>query len=874
MGLNSGTRLGAYEIVALLGAGGMGEVYRAKDTRLKREVAIKVLPDAFANDPERLARFQREAELLATLNHPNIAQIHGLEDRALVLELVDGPTLADRITQGAIPIDEALAIAKQIAEALEAAHERGVIHRDLKPSNIKVTPNGKVKVLDFGLAKAISADASTPSNLSMSPTITSPAMTLGGVILGTAAYMSPEQARGKAVDKRADIWAFGCVLYEMLTGRGAFEGDDVSDTLAAILRADPAWQLLPETVPPSVVRLLHRCLAKDRQRRLADIADAILDLHDAQAEGVVPPQRDRIRPPRATPWIAATIAATIIAAVAVAVGIRRPPTAPAFRTSLVMGVATAEGPGLSGIAISPDGTRVVYRGSTQMGGTSQLFLRQLDRYAVTPIRGTERGTSPFFSPDGAWLAFIAEGKLKKVELSGATPIVICDAPGAGHGGTWSSSDTILFAASGNLGLMKVSAGGGVPELVTHSDPKRERLHRWPTFLRDGKTFVFVDVPNSNFEESTIYARSLDTGQQVEVTKGGTRPRILPTDHLILARSASLVALPLSPRWPHRAGVATGVDEARLTMTPNGVAQYDVSNNGVLVYVPAQQSEINRTLAWVDRRGNVSEIPGLRQPINGIAVAPDGKRVALSLNDQNRDIWIYEFDRGALQRLTSGPGVESNPLWTADGRRVAYSVNNSQIFWKPIDASAPEQLLLKGDTPGSFPQSWTKDGRQLVYQRGIGQGFNDLWALPLDGDRQPKPVIETPFDEIGAALSPDSKWIAYQSNESGRGEIYIRPFTASGGRLQVSVDGGTFAAWSPNGRELFFRSGDRMMASAISTTSALTAAPPQFLFSWPLDGRFSVAPDGKRFLMVKGEAVSSAHLNLVVNFFSEVRQRAK
>jgi serine/threonine-protein kinase len=872
MPLNTGSRVGSYEIVALIGAGGMGEVYRARDTRLKRDVAIKVLPDVFANDAERLARFQREAELLATLNHPNIAQIHGIEDRALVLELVEGPTLADRIAQGPIPIGEALVIGRQIADALEAAHERGVIHRDLKPANIKISGDGKVKVLDFGLAKAIAADPSAPSNISMSPTITSPAMTMGGVILGTAAYMSPEQARGKPVDRRADIWAFGCVAYEMLTGRLAFDGDEVSDTLAAILRSDPAWQSLPPETPPSAIRLLRRCLEKDRHKRLADIADAILDVKDAQAE-IAQPVAERLETKRPTRWIIATIAAIVVAALALSAAMWPSPQPSPVRSSLVLPVSTAEGAAQAGIAISPDGSRVVYRGSTVTGGTSQLFLRHLNQYEIAPIRGTDRATSPFFSPDGEWLGFIADGKLRKVRLSGGVPSVICDAPGTGHGGTWSRSGFILFATSGNLGLMKVPANGGVPELVTHSDPKRERLHRWPTFLPDGNAFVFVDMPSANADQSTIYVRSLDSGEQIELTQGGTRPRVLPTGHLVLARTGSLVAMPMSPRWPHTTGVGVDLGESKLASTPNGVAQYDISDGGTLVYIPGMQTQLDRTLAWVDRSGNISEIPGLRRPINNVALSPDGKRVAISLNDDARDIWIYEFDRRALMRLTSGPGVKNNPVWTPDGKRVAFSINNSQIFWKPIDASAPEEVLVKGEAPGNFPQSWTKDGRLLLFQRGIGSGFNDLWVLPMDGTREPKSAVATPFDEIDAEFSPDDKWIAYQSSESGRAEVHIRPFPGPGGRLQVSVDGGTSPTWSPDGRELFFKTGDRVMVSAISTTPTLSASPPQVLFNTPFDGRFSVAPDGKRFLIVKGDAVQSAHLNIVMNFFTEINRRS-
>jgi serine/threonine-protein kinase len=471
MSLSAGTKLGAYEIVALIGAGGMGEVYRARDTRLKREVAIKVLPDAFAHDAERLARFQREAELLATLNHPNIAQIHGIEDRALVLELVEGPTLADRIARGPMPIDEALPIAKQIAEALETAHERGIIHRDLKPANIKLTADRTVKVLDFGLAKALDPSAYPHVDLSQSPTITSPAMTMGGVILGTAAYMSPEQAKGKLVDKRSDIWSFGCVFYEMLTGRRAFEGEEVSDTLAAILRSEPAWRYLPEPMPPSAHRLLERCLEKDRRKRLAAAADVILELDDALIEAARPPTTTRAR--HTKPWIVSTLVTAMIAIAALGIPLWRSSTPPAIRSSLVMAVSTPEFAGLSGIAISPDGSQIVYRASTVAGGMPQLFLRYLNQYDVVPIRGTERATSPFFSPDGEWLAFIADGKLKKTRVSGGVPVIICDAPGAGHGGSWSRADTILFAVSGNLGIMRVNANGGVPQLVTHSDAKRE-----------------------------------------------------------------------------------------------------------------------------------------------------------------------------------------------------------------------------------------------------------------------------------------------------------------------------------------------------------------------------------------------------------------
>ncbi len=873
MSLEPGSRLGAYEIVALIGAGGMGEVYRARDTRLKREVAIKVLPDAFVTDPDRLARFQREAELLATLNHPNIAQIHGVEEGALILELVDGPTLADRVAHGPMPLDEALSIARQIAEALEAAHDRGIIHRDLKPANVKITNDGKVKVLDFGLAKASQASDSglRASNLSLSPTITSPAMyTHAGIILGTAAYMSPEQARGKPLDRKTDIWSFGCVLFEMLSGTPVFgETDTASDAIAAVLKGEPNWAAIPAETPPAVRKLLERCLQRDTQKRLPHIGIARLELEEGPARSAVP----QPGPARRSAMMAAAImGAAVLGAGIVFLAMRGNQPQRLMRTSLAISASAPLAPSIAAIAISPNGRRIVFRGGSPSSG--RLYLRDLDQFKAVVLRGTEGASSPFFAPDGEWIAFFAEGKLKKVRFDGSTPVDICLASGLGHGGAWAANDFIIFASSGQSSLFRVSANGGRAEpFTTVKGDSRDRLHRWPTLMPDDKSLLFVDAEVAQFTQSRIVAKSLETGEERTIASGGTRPRMLSTGHLIVARNGTLVAMPIESRWPYATGAAIELGEGTIHAQANGVAQFDISRDGTLVYVPVDDEQPMQTLAWVDRRGSATDVPELRKVIvSNIALSPDETRVALTLDERGRNIWVFDLVRGALTRLTFNITTAANPIWTPDGDKLAYSVNNRQISMKRADGSGDEEVLIKGDAPGNFPHSWSPDGRTLLFQRGVGQGFNDLWTLPLDGDRRAVQLFNTPFDETSGSFSPDGRWILYQSNESGRPEIYVKRYGASGERTQLSANGGTQPRWSYDGREVFYQADEHIMAVSVEGTERLTVSPPRRLFPWPYEARFTVSRSG-RFLMVRGDQDQGVtQLNLVVGWSEVLTQR--
>jgi serine/threonine-protein kinase len=870
MPINPGDNLATYEILSQIGAGGMGEVYRARDTKLGREVAIKVLPEAFAKDVERLARFEREARILASLNHPNIATIHGLElsgtTRFLVMELVPGETLADRIKRGAIPVDEALPLFRQVAEGLAAAHEEGVVHRDLKPANIKLTPDDKVKVLDFGLAKATIGTPS--SDLSESPTITR-AATETGVILGTAGYMSPEQARGKTVDKRTDIWAFGCCLYEALTGRVTFQGDTLSDTIASVLRQDPDWQALPETTPRSIRRLLARCLQKDPRRRFRDAWDVRVEI--GEAEPAVTPAKaiGAQRARRTMPWVAALVFALLATAIGIWSWISPGPSSTGAVTRLRLPT-----PPLAEwfrmLAISPDGTRLAFIG--ELNGTTQIFLRSLDRLEAKPMEGTEGALiNVFFSPDGEWVGFFADDKLKKVSVAGGAPVTLCDAPRAFHA-AWAPDDRIYFEEYAHVRgrVLSVSAAGGTPQAV--STPE-EVSHRPLEVLPGGKALLIAVARNTwdGFEGLEIGAFSLETGEYRTLIERAHRGSYARTGHLVFSRAGTLLAAPFDVGRLEVTGPAVPVLEG--LPGPFG-RPFRISENGTLVYVP-QRTEPGGTLVWVNREGEARPVTDVRRGYQQLRISPDGQRIAVEiLWEGNYDIWIYDIPRGTLTRLTVAESLEGIPEWSSDGKRVAFFSDRDPpgVYWKPIDGSGPTERLTDA---GDHPESWSPDGRVLAFGKG-----DDLWMLPMEGERKPEPFLDTPFRELGASFSPDGQWIAYHSDESGRWEVYVRAYSGPGGKWQLSTHGGLFAVWSPDGREIFYRTEDKkVMVVPLQLTPEFRAGKPKMLFEdrfvyinhrWR---NYDITPDGQRFLMVEGaEEGPPTEIVVVFNWFEELKRR--
>ncbi len=864
-----GRTLGHYHIEEKIGAGGMGEVYRARDTRLGRDVAIKVLPEAFARDPERLARFEREAQLLASLNHPNIAAIYGLEQsdgvRFLVLEFVAGETLA-----GPLPMEEALRLCRQIAEALEAAHEKGIVHRDLKPANIKVTPEGKVKVLDFGLAKAFTAEAAA-ADLSHSPTLTD-AATRAGIILGTAAYMSPEQARGKPVDKRTDIWAFGCVLYELLTGKQAFGGDTVTDCTAAILTREPDLSALP---PGSPMDLLRHCLQKDLKLRLRDIGDMSLITQPAPSipQSVI---RSPGRPQLG--WIVAALIALAAAGVTIWLGrAPRPAQRPLARLTMTFPpAAPLFGGPLPMFAVSPDGSRMVYVASR--GGSTQLYMRALDQLEPSPIAGTEGALIPFFSPDGQWIGFLDGAKLKKVAGTGGAPVSLCEA--GVRGASWGSDGMIYFPPDPVGGISRVPAAGGARQPVTKTS-KGEPGHRWPDALPGGKAVLFSIWTGAGFDNARIALHVLETGERRVLVEGGSYPRYAPTGHIVYIGSAGLMAVPFDLRKLQVTGSPTAVQEGVMASSAIGSAQFSLSGDGSLFYIPGGGPRADFTLEWVDRKGTARPITETRRAFAAPRLSPDGQKVVTTIEETSRDVWVHDIQRGTTARLTF-EGDSLGPVWSPDGKRIVYGAIRGgmppKLFWRPADGSGPEEQLTIGEKP-QFPDAFSSDGRWLAFsQISPGTGW-DLGVLPLEGDspRRASPLVETAFNEMGAAFSPDARWFAYYSNESGPYQIYVQPFPGPGGKWQISQEGGTQPAWVRD--EIFYRNGDKIMAVTVKTQPTFAVERPRLLFerrfetaSFP--GRFyDVSRDGQRFVLVRGAGQAGAtSLNVVLNWFEELKRR--
>jgi eukaryotic-like serine/threonine-protein kinase len=838
MPLAPGTRLGPYEIVALIGAGGMGEVYRARDAKLNRDVAVKVLPELFALDPDRLARFEREAQSLAALNHPNIAQVFAVLDHpaALVMELVDGEDLSAVLGRSAMPLAEILPIARQIAEALEAAHELHIVHRDLKPANIKVRPDGTVKVLDFGLAKVMDPAAASSADAMKSPTLTARATQLG-TIIGTAAYMAPEQAKGKAVDKRADIWAFGAVLYEMLAGRRAFEGDDISSTLAAVLMKDPDWTALPAGAPSAVVTLLHRCLERDPKARLRDIGEARLLLGSPDAVRAQPAPA----PARAAaaggwaPWCVAAIAGA--AAVAFALlwtGSReRPPQAERIEASL------APPPGHSigaGFALSPDGHRLVFEAVDEDTGALSLWIRELASATPVKISGSDGAAFPFWSPDGAKVAFFAEGKLKKTDLQGSPPEVICDAPSP-RGGAWGPDGTIVFAGTFRTGLEKVDAGGGTPVPLTSLDAARhEKSHRWPAFLPDGRHILFVAQTaeaSAKDDASTIEALELSTGKRTRLVAANSSPLYSAAGFLLFWRDGALRAQAFDANQLAVSGPVTLVASG-VAFDSNELVHATVSASGTLIY-STNVSTSRSVLVLTDRAGRpVRTIADSVLLEGGLALSHDGSRLAAAVTAdgaRDTDIWIYDLLRGTTSRLTFDEGGDRYPLWSSDDTQLVYtndSRNDGIVFRRFTDGRGQAEQIASNAT-GLWAWSLARDGTWLVAATVAAATGFDLVRYDIAG-KASTPLVSTQFAEEAGALSPDERWLAYQSDETGRPEVYVRSLAQDGGRWRISSLGGTTPLWRQDGRELYFVTPrGQLMAVGVEAGAAFRPSAPHELF---------------------------------------------
>jgi eukaryotic-like serine/threonine-protein kinase len=902
------------EVLETIGRGGMGEVYRARDTKLGRDIALKVLPRmriglgtsaergvfGAQSDDDQLARFKREAQVLASLNHPNIAAIHGLEEsdgiHALVLELVAGPTLADRLEEGPIPLEDALPIARQIAEALEAAHERGIVHRDLKPANIKLRPDGTVKLLDFGLAKILQPDVMVDGDIGGSSTLTSPSLVRHGVILGTAAYVSPEQARGREADRRSDIWAFGAVLYEMLSGRRAFPGDDVSDTIAGVLRRPLDWSALNPSMPLSIRQLLSRCLERDIRRRLRDIGEARIVLEDPTAagpNGTSSVTAQPLHPPRwrrvVTPLAAAIVAATGVGAT---VWVATRPSAP--RVSRFAVLTTANN-ALSVDAQSRDltmtanGTHIVYKGGIR-GSRTQLFVRGLNELEPTPLTAPGLPKGPFSSPDGQWIGFFEPGRpvtLKKVAITGGPVLELSGVDGPSRGATWGEGDTIIFATAAlSTGLQRVSSAGGTPTvLTTPSSERGERDHLWPQFLPGGQGVLFtITAAAGGIDASQVAVLDVTAGTWSTLVRGASQAQYVSSGHLAYVAGGALWAVAFDLGSLKTIGTASPIVSHVVTL-PSGTAEFDIARNGTLAYVTGGTHATPRTLVWVDRQGHEETIAAPARPYVATRLSPDGTRVALEIEDQNHDIWVWDLTRKTLTRVTTDPGADRSPVWMPDGRRLLFSSQAGAVlgslFWQAADGTGTAERLLPDRPYVQRPSSVVAGGTRVLFMEGA-----DLMMLTLDQDRGVQPVIQTAQSEQNGAISPGGRWLAYDSNDSGPSQIFVRPFpNANDWKVQVSTGGGSQPLWSKNGRELFYLATDgAIMSVAVDLGRRWTAGMPTKVIESAYFGgvsnssprTYDVSLDGQRFLMLKqvarpDESAVPARIVVVQNWVEELKR---
>lgn len=902
--LAPGTVIGAkYEILDKLGRGGMGEVYRAVDKRLERRVAVKVLPESFAADPERLARFRREAKLLAALNHSNIGAVHELEETGerhfLILELVEGETLQTRLERRPMAVGEALEACRQVAAGLEAAHEKGIVHRDLKPGNIMITPEGQVKILDFGLAKSQGGET-TGVDIANSPTITA-LMTEPGVVLGTAAYMSPEQARGRAVDKRADIWAFGCVLYECLTGRRAFQGETASDVIAKILQGEPDWSALPAAAPATIRALLRRCLRKDRKERLHDIADARLEIEDARiADSGLTAQ------PRHVPVLAMAGTAAVILAAGVLIGrLLISPSSAKFPPSVVTSTIKVEPghwldgmraplemerPSRTAMAISRDGTFIVYSAVEENPGPqakARLFLRRLDRPEASLIAGTEGGINPFLSADDRWVGFWADGKLKKVPVEGGVATELCDVPWI-FGASWGTRG-IVYADKNSTGLSLIQAEGGRPETLTKPDPEREEAsHRLPSWLPDGRGVLFTGMKHYRDPEPWLALFRLDTREWKVLIQNAADAKYLPTGHLVFLRQGTLMAVRFDLSKLEVAGQPSPLVEnvmqafGKDSEYNSSAGQFAVAiDSGSLIYATGGLvPQLKNSLIWVDHQGNEQLALDPPFPYMSPRLSPDGRRIVYALIARERQIYVYDLVTGSNFRLTA-EGRAVRPIWTPDGKKILFALEKSlvqNLFLQPYDGSSQMERLTTSEY-AQYPGSWSSDGKTVALVEVHPDSGNDIMILDVRAKRV-TPFLNTKSDEQFPDFSPDGRWLAYSSDESGRAEVYVRAFPGPGMKLQVSSGGGAEPLWARNGRRLYYRRGNQLWAVDILTEGGFEAGRPRLLFEKP--GYISLSPvrgydlslDGQRFLMVKldqRKPTPATEMTLIQNWFEELKR---
>jgi serine/threonine-protein kinase len=912
MSLTQGARLGPYEITGHVGAGGMGEVYRARDTRLGRDVAIKVLPEAFAGDADRMARFAREAQVLASLNYPGIAALYGLEEtqgtRALVMELVEGETLAERLSRGVPPLEELLAIAKQIAEALEYAHERGVVHRDLKPANVKVRPDGAVKLLDFGLAKALAEETVSP-DLSDSPTLSAVA-TIGGIVLGTAAYMSPEQAKGKAADRRSDIWSFGVVLYEMLARKRAYAGGTAAETMANVMFQEPDWGALPGATPPRLRELVRRCLVKDPRKRLQAIGEARVAIEECLTDPslVAPSGPRQAAPPDATApgpvpgrplWWPFLMAASFLI-LGLGIGERAPwrraqaPAATA-RLSVELGADASLTPGFGPVAIlSPDGATLAFAAQKASGEAPVLHVRRLDQLQAAALSGTEEVHSPFFSPDGHWIAFFAGGKLKKVATSGGAAVTLCDAQ-SGRGGWWAEDGTIVFQPdnTGRMPLHRVpSAGGRAEPLLSLADG--EVAQRWPQVLPGGGAVLFTShTVARGFENASLVVQQLPSGTRKVVQRGAYHGRYADSGHLLYIHEGTLFAAPFDPRALETTGPPVAALSGVMSNPDAGGSQFSLSRGGTLVYLPGSiVGGAAAPIHWLERDGRTSPLRAAPAWWANPAFSPDGRRLAMNIDDgMQSDIWVYEWERDVATRLTFDPADDRRPAWTPDGRRIAFCSprvgGRRNLYWQRADGSGEAERLTDGANDQNY-LAWHPSGRLLAFTEVNPRTGADLMVLEIEGGeasgfkpRQPEPFLNGPARESEPAFSSDGRWLAYLSNESGRDELYVRPFPGPGGKWQVSTSGASAPVWSRSRQELFYLAPDqRIMLVSYSVAGGSFRPEKPRAWSEARVGRGSyryidLHPDGQRFAVLKGpDAAAESKRDKVVfvfGFHDELRR---
>jgi len=887
MPLSSGTRFGSFEIIALIGAGGMGEVYRARDHELGRDVAIKVLPAAVTNDPDRVARFRREAQILASLNHPNIGQIYGVAEqdgsRALVLELVDGDTLADRLMVGAraprLAVDEALSIAGQIADALDAAHAQGIVHRDLKPANVKVGAAGKVKVLDFGIAKIAGDDSGADTDADIE---TRPGVTRVGTIVGTASYMSPEQARGLVVDKRSDVWAFGCVLYEMLTGRRAFAGRTPADTLTAVLEHEPDWTLLPRDAPESIRRLLQRCLQKEIGRRLRDIGDVRLLIDDAStpdraASGIIA-DAPAAKTSRDRAWRVGLLGLLVALAAAAVIYFR--PASALEPTRLSVTTSAPLVPQLSS-AVSPDGRSVAFV-SADATGKSTLWVRAFDGLEGRELSGTESAIHPFWSPDSRALGFVANSMLKRISVEGGAAQSL--APTERGGGTWSRDNIILFTRGFRSGLWSMPATGGAPTQVTIPDPaKGEITHAWPQFLPDGRHFLFFDSTMDPARRG-VYIGSLDSRETKQLLQTEFKAVYAPPGYLLFVNGESLMAQPFDVDRLQLTGVPSQVADGIWVANGAGQASFSASQTGVIAYVNASMWNIQ--LGWFDREGRLLGVVGPPDRYVGHApeISPDNTHVAIARGKwRSEDIWILGVTDGSSTRMTFTPGADYGPMWSADGRRIMFFTRPDrggvQLSLMSASGAGESETIFNGfHSFGADFGDWSRDGRVMAYSEVAANGLPDIWILPLEGERKPVPFLQTSSVEYQARISPNGRWIAYTSDESGREEIYVQRFPDKGSKRQISTDGGNQPRWRGDNRELFYIAPDsRLMAVSVlvSNSPELQTDAPRTLFrsrvpfgtfqQSGVGALYAVTSDGQRFVAEMPAADLGAPITVITNW---------